>query len=132
MLVAIKILRFVSVIFNVDFWPPLFHILQGCSVLNSLQLKAGGAIPAKGKKVTLLVRNVEDLSRDVIKVCLCFSCCLLMETSYTLLVWPYLLAYVQNNLPHLFCLYNCMGKFHYVHDAEYVKLIIEFALQLAS
>ncbi|CAI9284400.1 unnamed protein product [Lactuca saligna] len=34
---------------------------------NFLQLKAGGAIPAKGKKVTLIIRNVNDLSRDVIK-----------------------------------------------------------------
>ncbi|KAL7599078.1 hypothetical protein Lser_V15G22222 [Lactuca serriola] len=37
-----------------------------CAVRNS-ELKAGGAIPAKGKKVTLIVRNVNDLSRDVIK-----------------------------------------------------------------
>ncbi|KAF5798192.1 putative Zinc finger, ZPR1-type, ZPR1, A/B domain, ZPR1, zinc finger domain-containing protein [Helianthus annuus] len=39
---------------------------DACGYRNS-ELKAGGAIPAKGKKVTLVVRNVEDLSRDVIK-----------------------------------------------------------------
>ncbi|PWA83213.1 Zinc finger, ZPR1-type [Artemisia annua] len=39
---------------------------DACGYRNS-ELKAGGAIPAKGKKVTLFVRNVEDLSRDVIK-----------------------------------------------------------------
>ncbi|XP_044976480.1 zinc finger protein ZPR1 homolog isoform X2 [Hordeum vulgare subsp. vulgare] len=31
------------------------------------ELKPGGEIPAKGKKITLHVQNVEDLSRDVIK-----------------------------------------------------------------
>ncbi|KAI3679635.1 hypothetical protein L2E82_51175 [Cichorium intybus] len=39
---------------------------DACGYRNS-KLKAGGAISAKGKKVTLIVRNVEDLSRDVIK-----------------------------------------------------------------
>ncbi|KAI3824397.1 hypothetical protein L1987_05859 [Smallanthus sonchifolius] len=39
---------------------------DACGYRNS-ELKAGGAIPAKGKKVTLVVKNVEDLSRDVIK-----------------------------------------------------------------
>jgi len=34
-----------------------------------MQLKAGGAIPEKGKKITLRVKNIKDLSRDVIKVC---------------------------------------------------------------
>ena len=36
-----------------------------CSLL---QLKPGGRIPDKGKKITLCVKNVKDLSRDVIKV----------------------------------------------------------------
>lgn len=35
----------------------------------SVQLKPGGAIPEKGKRITLLVKDVCDLSRDVIKVC---------------------------------------------------------------
>ncbi|XP_024973725.1 zinc finger protein ZPR1 homolog isoform X7 [Cynara cardunculus var. scolymus] len=39
---------------------------DACGYRNS-ELKAGGAIPAKGKRVTLLVKHVEDLSRDVIK-----------------------------------------------------------------
>ncbi|XP_076935701.1 zinc finger chaperone ZPR1-like [Bidens hawaiensis] len=39
---------------------------DGCGYKNS-ELKAGGAIPAKGKKVTLVVKHVKDLSRDVIK-----------------------------------------------------------------
>jgi zinc finger protein len=34
------------------------------------QLKPGGSIPEKGKKITLRVTKVEDLNRDVIKVCL--------------------------------------------------------------
>lgn len=34
-----------------------------------MQLKPGGRIPEKGKKITLYVKNVRDLSRDVIKVC---------------------------------------------------------------
>lgn len=36
-----------------------------CSLV---QLKPGGRIPDKGKKITLCVKNVKDLSRDVIKV----------------------------------------------------------------
>ncbi|KAK1423671.1 hypothetical protein QVD17_18978 [Tagetes erecta] len=39
---------------------------DACGYKNS-ELKAGGAIPLKGKKVTLVVRNIKDLSRDVIK-----------------------------------------------------------------
>lgn len=35
----------------------------------NLQLKPGGAIPDKGKRITLCVKNINDLSRDVIKVC---------------------------------------------------------------
>ncbi|KAL0854561.1 hypothetical protein Bca101_059713 [Brassica carinata] len=38
-----------------------------CGYRNS-ELKPGGAIPKKGKKIILSVRNVADLSRDVIKV----------------------------------------------------------------
>lgn len=34
----------------------------------TLQLKPGGPIPEKGKKITLSVKNIDDLSRDVIKV----------------------------------------------------------------
>ncbi|RVW62262.1 Zinc finger protein ZPR1-like [Vitis vinifera] len=33
----------------------------------SVQLKPGGRIPVKGKKITVCVKNVNDLSRDVIK-----------------------------------------------------------------
>uniref|UniRef100_A0A8R7TP57 Zinc finger ZPR1-type domain-containing protein n=1 Tax=Triticum urartu TaxID=4572 RepID=A0A8R7TP57_TRIUA len=39
---------------------------DACGYRNS-ELKPGGEIPAKGKKTTLIVRNVKDLSRDVIK-----------------------------------------------------------------
>ena len=39
------------------------------------QLKPGGAIPEKGKKITLSVKNIADLSRDVIKVCFFTSVC---------------------------------------------------------
>ncbi|KAF2616572.1 hypothetical protein F2Q68_00039698 [Brassica cretica] len=37
-----------------------------CGYRNS-ELKPGGAIPKKGKKIILSVRNIADLSRDVIK-----------------------------------------------------------------
>ncbi|KAJ3669826.1 hypothetical protein LUZ60_010150 [Juncus effusus] len=37
-----------------------------CGYRNS-ELKAGGEIPKKGKKTTLKVKNIQDLSRDVIK-----------------------------------------------------------------
>lgn len=37
-----------------------------CGYRNS-ELKAGGEIPAKGKKITLRVQNAKDLTRDVIK-----------------------------------------------------------------
>lgn len=33
------------------------------------QLKPGGPIPEKAKRITLHVQNILDLSRDVIKVC---------------------------------------------------------------
>nr|BAB09120.1 zinc finger protein-like [Arabidopsis thaliana] len=39
---------------------------DSCGYRNS-ELKPGGAIPEKGKKITLSVRNITDLSRDVIK-----------------------------------------------------------------
>lgn len=39
---------------------------DACGYRNS-ELKPGGSIPAKGKKVKVSVRNVKDLSRDVIK-----------------------------------------------------------------
>ncbi|XVE84403.1 hypothetical protein DITRI_Ditri17bG0009800 [Diplodiscus trichospermus] len=39
---------------------------DSCGYRNS-ELKPGGPIPEKGKKITLCVKNVEDLSRDVIK-----------------------------------------------------------------
>uniref|UniRef100_A0A1J3DD72 Zinc finger protein ZPR1 n=1 Tax=Noccaea caerulescens TaxID=107243 RepID=A0A1J3DD72_NOCCA len=39
---------------------------EDCGYRNS-QLKPGGAIPDKGKKITLSVKNIADLSRDVIK-----------------------------------------------------------------
>ncbi|KAJ0266577.1 ZPR1 zinc-finger domain protein [Hirschfeldia incana] len=39
---------------------------EDCGYRNS-ELKPGGAIPEKGKKITLSVKNISDLSRDVIK-----------------------------------------------------------------
>ncbi|XP_054779233.1 uncharacterized protein LOC129287105 [Prosopis cineraria] len=39
---------------------------DACGYRNS-ELKPGGRIPDKGKKITLSVKNVNDLSRDVIK-----------------------------------------------------------------
>lgn len=52
------------------------------------QLKPGGSIPEKGKKITLRVTKVEDLNRDVIKVCLYDG-----RSLYPLLesLWPLLL-----------------------------------------
>jgi hypothetical protein len=34
-----------------------------------MQLKPGGRIPEKGKRIALTVKNISDLSRDLIKVC---------------------------------------------------------------
>ncbi|GFS45036.1 ZPR1 zinc-finger domain protein [Actinidia rufa] len=34
---------------------------------RSSEVKPGGRIPEKGKKITVLVKNIDDLSRDVIK-----------------------------------------------------------------
>lgn len=39
---------------------------DACGYRNS-ELKAGGRIPEKGKKISLTVRDINDLSRDVIK-----------------------------------------------------------------
>ncbi|THG19929.1 hypothetical protein TEA_021550 [Camellia sinensis var. sinensis] len=39
---------------------------DACGYCNS-ELKPGGRIPEKGKKITVLVKNINDLSRDVIK-----------------------------------------------------------------
>uniref|UniRef100_A0A5B7BA03 Putative zinc finger protein ZPR1 isoform X1 n=1 Tax=Davidia involucrata TaxID=16924 RepID=A0A5B7BA03_DAVIN len=39
---------------------------DGCGYRNS-ELKPGGRVPAKGKKITVCVKNINDLSRDVIK-----------------------------------------------------------------
>ncbi|XP_037492415.1 zinc finger protein ZPR1 homolog isoform X2 [Jatropha curcas] len=39
---------------------------DACGYRNS-ELKPGGAIPEKGKRITLHVKNINDLSRDVIK-----------------------------------------------------------------
>jgi zinc finger protein len=33
------------------------------------EVKSGGAIPEKGKRITLRVEDREDLSRDILKVC---------------------------------------------------------------
>ncbi|KAL7599082.1 hypothetical protein Lser_V15G22227 [Lactuca serriola] len=65
----------VRCLFSLTFWQEIPYFQEvivmastcdACGYRNS-ELKAGGAIPAKGKKVTLIVRNVNDLSRDVIK-----------------------------------------------------------------
>ncbi|KAI3455837.1 hypothetical protein Pfo_012500 [Paulownia fortunei] len=39
---------------------------DGCGYRNS-EVKPGGCIPDKGKKIIVLVKNIKDLSRDVIK-----------------------------------------------------------------
>ncbi|WZZ90460.1 hypothetical protein YC2023_119039 [Brassica napus] len=49
-------------------WHPHVRIVAIAILrLVSLWLKPGGAIPEKGKKITLSVKNIADLSRDVIK-----------------------------------------------------------------
>ncbi|KAK9267677.1 hypothetical protein L1049_010108 [Liquidambar formosana] len=40
---------------------------DACGYRNS-ELKPGGRIPEKGKRITVCVKNINDLSRDVIKV----------------------------------------------------------------
>lgn len=41
---------------------------QYTNTLNYDQLKPGGSIPAKGKKISVNIKSVKDLTRDVIKV----------------------------------------------------------------
>jgi hypothetical protein len=41
---------------------------DSCGYKNN-EIKSGGPIPPKGRKITLKVLNSEDLSRDVLKVC---------------------------------------------------------------
>lgn len=42
-----------------------FNMFIGCEIV---QLKPGGRIPDKGKKISLVIKSPRDLSRDVIKV----------------------------------------------------------------
>lgn len=65
MLVVTAALRFVLTF--LFFTSLLFNILLIYAF--PLQVKPGGRIPEKGKKITVLVKNIDDLSRDVIKVC---------------------------------------------------------------
>ena len=41
-------------------------------IMMSMQLKPGGSISEKAKRTTVIIKNVKDLSRDVIKVCFHF------------------------------------------------------------
>jgi zinc finger protein len=46
------------------------------------EVKSGSAISEKGKKITLKVEDREDLSRDILKVCVPFNG--LLEIAHTL------------------------------------------------
>ena len=41
---------------------------QYTNTVNYDQLKPGGSIPAKGKKISVNIKSLKDLTRDVIKV----------------------------------------------------------------
>ncbi|XP_026389880.1 zinc finger protein ZPR1 homolog isoform X2 [Papaver somniferum] len=56
-------------VFNIPYFQQVIIMAStcdGCGYRNS-ELKAGGHVPEKGKKITVLVKNQADLSRDVIK-----------------------------------------------------------------
>lgn len=50
-----------ELLLSISFSPPSVSFYE--------QLKPGGEISKRGKKITLYVKNVKDLTRDVIKVC---------------------------------------------------------------
>ena len=60
------------------------------------EVKAGGAINEKGRKITLKVEDKEDLSRDILKVCvLSFSrssLIIAIHTSFRLRSWTSVLT----------------------------------------
>nr|VDD03537.1 unnamed protein product [Brassica rapa] len=58
-----------SILFKIPYFQEVIVMAStcdDCGYRNS-ELKPGGAIPKKGKKIILSVRNIADLSRDVIK-----------------------------------------------------------------
>ncbi|CAI0375472.1 unnamed protein product [Linum tenue] len=54
---------------NIPYFQEVIVMASTCDSCGyrSSELKPGGAIPEKGKRITLCVKNVKDLSRDVIK-----------------------------------------------------------------
>lgn len=67
MLVVTVVLRYVILCLYCTFSLACLSFDDNCSLV--MQLKPGGRIPEKGKITTLHVKDVRDLSRDVIKVC---------------------------------------------------------------
>ncbi|KAJ6852761.1 zinc finger protein zpr1-like [Iris pallida] len=64
---AACVTRFYST--NIPYFREVIVMASSCDLCGyrSSELKAGGEIPKKGKKITVYVRKMEDLSRDVIK-----------------------------------------------------------------
>ncbi|KAH7839253.1 hypothetical protein Vadar_001811 [Vaccinium darrowii] len=54
---------------NIPYFQEVIVMASTCDSCGyrSSELKPGGRIPEKGKKITVLVKNINDLSRDVIK-----------------------------------------------------------------
>ncbi|XP_014505821.1 zinc finger protein ZPR1 [Vigna radiata var. radiata] len=54
---------------NIPYFQEVIVMASTCDICGyrNSELKPGGRIPEKGKKITLSVKNVNDLSRDVIK-----------------------------------------------------------------
>lgn len=54
---------------NIPYFQEVIVMASTCDSCGyrSSELKPGGRIPKKGKKITILVKNINDLSRDVIK-----------------------------------------------------------------
>jgi hypothetical protein len=69
-----------------------FNILTGCEIV---QLKPGGSILEKGKKISLVVKSPRDLSRDVIKVCSFF---MLLRVAYSRCIVSCILARLVHGL----------------------------------
>ncbi|PSR87628.1 Zinc finger protein [Actinidia chinensis var. chinensis] len=54
---------------NIPYFQEVIVMASSCDACGyrSSEVKPGGRIPEKGKKITVLVKNIDDLSRDVIK-----------------------------------------------------------------
>ncbi|GMP23949.1 hypothetical protein CsSME_00001375 [Camellia sinensis var. sinensis] len=52
---------------NIPYFREVIIMASSCDACGYRNFEPGGRIPEKGKKITVLVKNINDLSRDVIK-----------------------------------------------------------------